>query len=88
MWTIFFYGGDVGFERDVVERLRERLEVGCEKKVSFKYIGVSIRQRGERVMMSQDIILEGLRSWRDGTLREKEDYLRGSSQCAILCWNS
>ena len=34
----FFYGGDVGFERDVVERL----EVGCEEKVSFKYVGVSI----------------------------------------------
>ena len=30
----------------------ERLEVGC-KEVSFKYIGVSIRQGGERVMMSQ-----------------------------------
>ena len=34
----FFYGGDIDFERDVVERL----EVGCEK-ISFKYTEVSIR---------------------------------------------
>ena len=47
----FFYGADGDFERDVVERL----EVGCEEKVSFKYIGVSIRQGGERVMMSQTL---------------------------------
>ena len=43
----FFYGGDVDFERDVVERF----EVGCEEKISFKYIWVSIRQGGEREMM-------------------------------------
>ena len=49
MWTIFFfsffYGGDGEFERDLVERSKERLEVGCEAKVNFKYIGVNIRQR-------------------------------------------
>ena len=30
----------------------KRLEVGCEDKISFKYIGVSITQEGEKVMMS------------------------------------
>ena len=57
----FFYGGDVGFERYVVERLGERLEVGCEEKVSFKYILVSIRQAGERVMMSQRHYSRGIK---------------------------
>ena len=40
---IFFYGGREDFERDVVESLKKRLEVGCEEKVNFKYIGVNIR---------------------------------------------
>ena len=36
---------------DVVKRLKERLEVGCEK-ISFKYIGVKIRQEKKKVMMT------------------------------------
>ena len=38
---------------NVMRRLKERLEVGCEEKVSFKYIGVGIRQEKRKVVMSQ-----------------------------------
>ena len=42
MWMIFLM--EVGkILRDVVESLKKRLEVGCEEKVNFKYIGVNIR---------------------------------------------
>ena len=44
-----------------MERLKERLEVGCEEKVSFKYIGISIGQGGERVMMSQRYYSKGIK---------------------------
>ena len=47
----------IGFERDVVKRL----EVGCEEKASFKDIGESIRQGGERLMMSQRHYCRGIK---------------------------
>ena len=46
MWMIFVYEGDEDFERDVVERLKEELEVGCEEKFNFKYIGATKEVRG------------------------------------------
>ena len=39
------------------------MEVGYEENVSFKYIGVSIRQGGERVMMSQKHYSRGIKEF-------------------------
>ena len=51
----FFYGSGEDFEMDVVRRLKDRLEVGFEKKLSFKYIMVRIRKEQRKVVMSQTV---------------------------------
>ena len=43
----FFYEGNEEFTRRVIEKLKEKLEVGCEEKVNFKYIGIRVNQERE-----------------------------------------
>ena len=49
----FLYSSNGQFEWKVVEKLKKRLNIGCEETVKFKYIGVGIRQEKDKVVMSQ-----------------------------------
>ena len=77
----FFYGGNELFTRSVIGKLKERLEVGCEEEVNFKYIGVRVNQERDRVVLSQEHYSAGVKeveAWRfrgDRTLDMKEQSL-------------
>ena len=49
----FFNGGSTEFEKGVVEKLKERMGVESKETVKFKYIGVKIRHKKGKVVMSQ-----------------------------------
>ena len=65
----------------MIEKLKEKLEVGCEEKVNFKYIGVRVNQERDRVMLSQEHYSRGVKEvemWRfkgDRTLDKEEQSL-------------
>ena len=63
-------------ERQVVDKLKVKLEVGSEETGKFKYISVEILQERDQVVISHRHYSG---SMRDGDSKEKEDQERRSN---------
>ena len=49
----FCYGGDEDFLEEIIGNLKEKLKVGEEESKSFKYIGVTVEQKEDRIVVNQ-----------------------------------
>lgn len=49
----FCYGGDEDFLRETIGNLKEKLKVGEEESKNFKYIGVMVEQKEDRIVVNQ-----------------------------------
>lgn len=54
MWMISALGGNEWFHREVIEKLKQKLEVGEIEQERFKYIGLNINQSRNQITMSQE----------------------------------
>ena len=49
----FCYGGTESFLKETIGKLRERLKVGEQESKRFKYIGVTVEQKEDRINLNQ-----------------------------------
>ena len=49
----FCYGGTESFLEETIGRLREKLQVGEQESKKFKYIGVNVEQKEDRICVNQ-----------------------------------
>lgn len=50
----FIYGGSREFETNVIEKIKNKLQIGSEEKQEFKYIGVNIKQEKDKIYLHQN----------------------------------
>ncbi|XP_057309261.1 uncharacterized protein LOC130647426 [Hydractinia symbiolongicarpus] len=49
----FCWGGSEYFEREVIEEIRKIFQVGVEKSVAFKYLGINLSCKDNEIMLDQ-----------------------------------
>lgn len=49
----FCYGGDNEFQEEIIKQLKEKIKVGSEEIINFKYIGIRVEQMEEDILLDQ-----------------------------------
>ena len=54
----FMYGGSMGFESTVIEKIKKTLRVGSHESGSFKYLGLNVKQHSNEIKIDQKEYVE------------------------------
>ena len=87
------YGGTGYFLREIIGELKEKLKVGEQESNSFKYLGVSVEQKKDRICINQWRYIDSIREpeasrFKGNRVLEKKELTEYRSGVGQLNWIS